>query len=1347
MKKRPKTISNYLSKVSKRLFVILLGLIITLVAQAQEEPTISTCTGDQDQCLTGPIANICVNINLNGFARPIDRFEIIWGDDSEDMVIPANGTITNILHDFDLNEFFFSCDSENSDIGIRLNTYLVGEDRPLNNGFFPTFLNPPRADFELTREIICVGNETCLDLGPACPRNNYEIVSIDYGDGTSDTLTCHTYDRVGTYTVSLTLGNDCGEDTKTQTVTVIEEPVAKIFSAISGAANPANPHQICVGTEVKLDGDTLSQNESNFEWRVLESGGFSWIRDDNRNQNRPTIPDLGIIFNREGTYTIVLEVDNACNQPDRDTLVCEVIDASAFTLNEQEDACMSLDYSPVPIEEGVIYTIDGAEVNVADFPVTLSVGQHRVEATNPSNICVAGSLVDTFEVFAVEKAQIRQADTTICSVDGMLQLTSDPPNAEWRINGELFNGVIDPESMMEGRQVITYGLAPCVTNDTIFVEIIQAGIAFNGKKEFCLIDTSSDLQATPAGGTYSGVGITDSLQGIFDPQVAGEGRFTIYYTIEGDNLTACSNQDSIEIIVSNLTGAFEVTNCNGLALSFAMTDSLTSNFDNITWNFGDGNTSTRRTPSHTYNSAGDYLVSATIELTNSSGETTCEEVIQRTITLAEQPNAGFSIAKATDNCAELDVTIIDASTGSNLIYAWNFGNGEESSASNPENIIYDAIENDTLYTITLQVGNDCATSEFSVDVPVRARAKARFGTRFDRYCSGESIELSNNARGNPDRYQWFKNGELLTTDSLPPVVQHLTEVADSIEICLVVENECALDTACRKILIEPTDVKAFYNTEDSIACVGEPFCFTNFSNTDNISFDFGDGTRTDSIEFCHTYAAPGTYPVVIKAFGCGFDSLASAITVFPKPLAVLVAPALICPKTEVRLAITSNQPETLQSFNWFFEDSLQANTSVVNRQFDSTRTYQVNWSVTSNDGCTQSSTELLTIQPRPVANFRVSDTVFCEKEEVLISGDREVGETCFYQFGNGNTSNDCTPNFSYETAGVYTIEQIVENNFTCTDTVKQTVVVRAVPQPNFSIANEILCSSDTISLQNLTLDAESYQWIFNNQDTIFDNNPSYVFPTSGSFPVTLTAFNNGQCSATVEQSVIITAKPEAGINIEDTNFCANEPINFNTIAANATEVRWDFGDEKVSFTATATNSYEADGDYRIQLIQTNDNCVDTANLDITINEAVDFSTLITPVLCNGANTGSIALNNNAGTAPFSFIWSNGVTDGEVSSLVAGNYGVTVTDNNLCQWESELTISEPDRIQATASNQQNVDCFGEATGSLEVVIAGGTPDYQLNWSNGNQSSALQNLVAGAYELTVTDGNDCEATATF
>ena len=122
------------------------------------------------------------------------------------------------------------------------------------------------------------------------------------------------------------------------------------------------------------------------------------------------------------------------------------------------------------------------------------------------------------------------------------------------------------------------------------------------------------------------------------------------------------------------------------------------------------------------------------------------------------------------------------------------------------------------------------------------------------------------------------------------------------------------------------------------------------------------------------------------------------------------------------------------------------------------------------------------------------------------------------------------------------------------------------------------------------------------------------------------------------------------------------------------------------------------------------------------------------------------MNMVGGTTPYSYEWSNGQTTQTISGLSAGTYSVTVTDNEGEMDEFEITITEPDMMISIA-NTTNVACFEESNGAAEITTTiGGTPDYTYEWSNGQVGTIATDLTAGTYNVTVTDGNECNSIQT-
>ena len=128
------------------------------------------------------------------------------------------------------------------------------------------------------------------------------------------------------------------------------------------------------------------------------------------------------------------------------------------------------------------------------------------------------------------------------------------------------------------------------------------------------------------------------------------------------------------------------------------------------------------------------------------------------------------------------------------------------------------------------------------------------------------------------------------------------------------------------------------------------------------------------------------------------------------------------------------------------------------------------------------------------------------------------------------------------------------------------------------------------------------------------------------------------------------------------------------------------------------------------------------------------------VSCFGGNDGFLSVGGLGGTGQLSFNWSNGENGESIFNLSSGNYSVTATDENGCTSNASYFISEADPIFITESFQ-NLSCNGSDDGEISLIVDGGTPPYEVNWSSGDLGISLSDLPAGDYFYTLTDANDC------
>ena len=207
------------------------------------------------------------------------------------------------------------------------------------------------------------------------------------------------------------------------------------------------------------------------------------------------------------------------------------------------------------------------------------------------------------------------------------------------------------------------------------------------------------------------------------------------------------------------------------------------------------------------------------------------------------------------------------------------------------------------------------------------------------------------------------------------------------------------------------------------------------------------------------------------------------------------------------------------------------------------------------------------------------------------------------------------------------------------------------------------------------------------------------------------------------------------------------------------------------FTSTTLNiSNLLPGIYELNITDAS-NCSFIFEYVIEEPDPLEISTDLSTVLdipCNGDLT-NIFITPIGGAPPYSYLWTlDGQvfsTDEDLFDVGPGTYVLILEDSNIgtaneCQPVTEVfVVEEPEPITSTLDSQVDILCNGDATGSIEVTISGGTPtvlndgsvEYNYSWAGPNSftsnSEDIFNLFAGTYVLTVTDQLNCSESFTY
>ena len=142
----------------------------------------------------------------------------------------------------------------------------------------------------------------------------------------------------------------------------------------------------------------------------------------------------------------------------------------------------------------------------------------------------------------------------------------------------------------------------------------------------------------------------------------------------------------------------------------------------------------------------------------------------------------------------------------------------------------------------------------------------------------------------------------------------------------------------------------------------------------------------------------------------------------------------------------------------------------------------------------------------------------------------------------------------------------------------------------------------------------------------------------------------------------------------------------------------------------------------------------------------------TNIICNNEINGSISVSaiGEQGSYIFDLTGPQNETNetGSFNGLPEGDYTVTVSDKFGCPLTATtqiLTILNPSPILVNVDEVTDVDCFGEATGAIDIRASGGVPPYSFNWTGPGgytgSTADISNLKAGDYSLTLTDAGGC------
>ena len=389
------------------------------------------------------------------------------------------------------------------------------------------------------------------------------------------------------------------------------------------------------------------------------------------------------------------------------------------------------------------------------------------------------------------------------------------------------------------------------------------------------------------------------------------------------------------------------------------------------------------------------------------------------------------------------------------------------------------------------------------------------------------------------------------------------------------------------------------------------------------------------------------------------------------------------------------------------------------------------YSVTGG-GCSNIENVAVVVNPKPAASFTATPTSSCIlPDSVTFTNTTVAGTTYIWTFGDGSATSTATnPVHAYTAPGSFSVK-LTANSACGADsvTVSNYIAVTAPSGPAVASVTPH-CGSTTFTLTANT--PNNVAW-YNASGTFLSSANPYTTPLLNSTQIFYVDDSVPAALDSVGPATYTTLG--AGGIFTGTN---QHYLTFDALS--------DF--TLVSVVVDASTA----GARTIQLINSGGTVIATASPTIPVGVSTVALNFSVPrgtgyeLSCSG--TVNLYRNNAvpAGSYPFTKANIVSITGNDVGTgYYYYFYDWKVRGAPCISARTAVTATVNPAVTA-AAHVQTVACYGGATGSDTAVVTGGTQAFSYSWSNSQSGRVATGLIAGTYTVTVTDANQCTATAT-
>ncbi len=612
-----------------------------------------------------------------------------------------------------------------------------------------------------------------------------------------------------------------------------------------------------------------------------------------------------------------------------------------------------------------------------------------------------------------------------------------------------------------------------------------------------------------------------------------------------------------------------------------------------------------------------------------------------------------------------------------------------------------------------------------------------------QFCKGEYTILG--APALPGyTYSWSPGAYLSNPTSANPVCNAPANM--SYELTVVNANNCeAKDTV--NVQVGPKPIAGF-TISPAVQCLKDNnFTFSNTSVLNGAltayKWNFGDGTTATIANPSHTYTVPGTYVVQLiteNEFNCS-DTITKTITVFPSPVAGFTTntTAQCYGNNTFPFSNTSSISSGSLSYLWTFGDGISTTIENPVHSYQTPGNYTVKLVVMSENGCKDSVTRPIRVNPDPSSGFSINTPAQCfngnlftfSNTSSISSGNMQF----IWTFGDGISSSITNPTHSYASAGNYIVKLLLVSDSHCKDSISFPVKVNPSPIANYSINTNPQCFSNNVfvftNLSTIAGDTQTFSWNLGDGTNTNQSGVTHSYTSAGVFPVKLLSTSSNGCKDSTVRTIIVNANPQITVSTNKPPFiCNGDSVHFNAIAApgsgSIVSYQWYKDGLLMSGAVTNTLTVTQSGGYQVKVFNSNGCSTLSAVTGVVVYPLPTgtVSSLTGNQICQGS---TILLTATGGSI---YEWYrngtviSGVSGSSYNAALPGTYSVILISDKGCRSPGAdsiiLGLLLPPKVEFSYKDY----CVNKPVffSNLSDTSATGPVDMIWRFSDGDSSAA-------------------------